>query len=142
MGRAALSDINCVTLSGRVTRDAEARVVGSTYACSFGLAVGDYRRGATDAQGNVTNEYTNFVDCTVLGDRAERLAPHIARGRQVMVRGRLHWRCWESEGQRRSKLDVTVDDIVFGAPPKAQAARQEAPAPAPAAGIYDDEIPF
>lgn len=152
----AMSDVNVAAISGRVTRDAEVAAAGATMAAKFSVAVADYKKGAVNAAGEVTNEYTNFVDCTLFGDRAERLAPYITKGRQVFVRGRLHWSSWEKDGQRRSKLDVTVDDIVFGAQPKGDGGEavqrpayqapqnaQQAQAQAQAYGeVYDEEIPF
>ncbi len=156
-----MSDINDVTLSGRLTRDAELRQTAmGTAVAAFGLAVEDYRKGATDNSGKVTNAYTNYLDCSMFGERAEKVAPYLTKGRQLFVRGKVHWSSWEKDGQRHSKVDVTVDDLVLGSQPKGQqdqqAQRQQPQAEyspqlqvavnqamaQPAPVIYDDETPF
>ena len=158
-----MSDINSVALTGRITRDAEVRqTAGGSVVVTAGLAVADYRKDAVGADGRVTNEYANFFDLTMFGDRYSKLAPYITKGRQVTVQGRLHWSSWEKDGERRSKVDVTVLDLVLGQQPKgqedgkpafqapqnAQQARAQAQAygqsvTAPAAPeVYDEEIPF
>lgn len=60
--------------------------------------------------------------------------------------GKLRYSTWEREGQRRSKLDLIVEDIVFMA--QRQDAAQPAAAPAPQAPMppvvdaFDEDIPF
>ena len=90
----------------------------------------------------------------------------------VSIEGKLRWSQWERDGQKRSKLEVIVDELEFmssrnsnggapsyggdpyggqsySAPAPAYSAPAPAPAPAPAApvidassSVYDDDIPF
>ena len=105
----------------------------------------------------------------MFGTRAEKLAQYLTKGTKVTVEGKLHYSSWERDGQRRSKLDVTVDEIEFmsrqsaeqGNPPyvsdrqQAPAHRDAVQAPAAvqnavnqafsrnsAAAVYDEDIPF
>ena len=103
--------INVVNISGNLTRDPELRrTAGGTAVLGFGVAVNDRRR---NQQTGEWEDYPNFVDCTMFGTRAERLAGMMARGTKVCVLGRLRYTGWEKDGQKRSKIEVVVDDIEF-----------------------------
>ena len=104
--------INRVMISGNLTRDAELRTTPSgTSILSFGVAVNDRRRNANGEW----EDYANFIDCTMFGRRAEALAQYLVKGVKVAIEGRLHYSSWEDRntGQRRSKVDVTVDELEF-----------------------------
>ena len=111
--------INRVCISGNLTRDPEIRsTAGGTSVMGFGVAVNERRR---NAQTGEWEDYPNFVDCTLFGKRAEALERYLSKGSKVAIEGKLRWSQWESDGQRRSKLEVVVD---------AQA------------DLYDEDIPF
>ena len=151
--------INRVNISGNLTRDPELRATASgTQVLSFGVAVNDRRR---NPQTGEWEDYPNFVDCTMFGTRAEAVSRYLSKGSKVAIEGKLRYSSWERDGQRRSKLEVIVDEIEFlsrnagsrgGAPmqqsaPQAQAMPvQQAPAPVATpvvdASVYDEDIPF
>ena len=110
--------INRVTLSGNLTRDPEIRSTQSGMnILNFGMAVNDRRRN------NATGEwedYANFVDCVLFGARAEWLSRDLHKGKKVFVEGKLRYSSWERDGQRRSKLEVVVDEIDYERPPRQQ----------------------
>lgn len=103
--------INKVMLTGNLTRDPELKSsITGTAILSFGIAVNERRKN------NSTGEWEdipNFVDCTMFGKRAEAVARFISKGSKVAIEGKLHYSSWERDGQRRSKLDVIVDEIEF-----------------------------
>ena len=102
--------INKVMISGNLTRDAEKRTTPSgTSILNFGVAVNDRRRNANGEW----EDYANFIDCTMFGRRADALEQYLVKGTKVAIEGKLHYSSWEDRntGQRRSKLDVTVDEI-------------------------------
>ena len=104
--------INKVVLSGNLTRDAELRSTsGGTAILSFGVAVNDRRKN----QRGEWEDYPNFIDCTMFGRRAEALAQYLVKGTKVAIEGRLHYSSWEDRNGsgKRSKLDVTVDEVEF-----------------------------
>lgn len=104
--------INKVMITGNLTRDAELRTTPSgTSILNFGVAVNDRRRN----QNGEWEDYANFIDCTMFGRRAESLQNYLKKGLKVAIEGRLHYSSWEDRntGQRRSKVDVTVDEIEF-----------------------------
>ena len=146
--------INRVMISGNLTRDAEIRSTQSGMAIlGFGVAVNDRRK---NQQTGEWEDYPNFVDCTMFGTRAEKLANYIAKGSKVAIEGKLRYSSWERDGEHRSKLDVIVDEIEFmsrrdeqggavistptSAPVRPAAPRQTAPVDA--AEVYDEDIPF
>lgn len=101
--------INRVVLSGNLTRDPELRTTaGGTPIMSFGLAVNDRRK---NSQTGEWEDYANFVDCTLFGNRATGLAPLLSKGTKVTLEGKLRWSQWEKDGQKRSKIEVVVDNI-------------------------------
>ena len=95
----------------------------------------------------------------MFGARAESLSRYLSKGTKVSVEGKLRWSQWEREGQKRSKLEVIVDELEFMSSRNSDsssygggyAAPAAAPAPAPAAvppvvdassSVYDEDIPF
>lgn len=99
--------VNTVAISGNLTRDPEMR--GGT-ALAFGVAVNERRR---NPQTQEWEDYPNYIDCVVFGNRAEALERILHKGMKVSVQGRLRWSQWEREGQKRSKIEVIVDEIEF-----------------------------
>lgn len=120
--------INRVTISGNLTRDAELRQTqGGTSVLSIPVAVNDRRR---NPQTNEWEDHANFVDCVLFGRRAEALAPKLLKGTKVAIEGKLRYSSWERDGQRRSKLEVMVDEVELMSPKG-----QQAP-------VYDEDVPF
>ena len=101
--------INRVMLSGNITRDPEVRMTASgTPVLAFGLAVNDRRR---NPQTGEWEDCPNFIECTMFGTRAESVSKHMAKCDKIAVDGKLRFSQWEKEGQRRTKLEVIVEDI-------------------------------
>ncbi len=149
--------INRVIISGNLTRDPELRATaGGMQVMSLGVAVNDRRK---NQQTGEWEDCPNFVDCTMFGTRAESLARFLSKGTKVAVEGKLRWSQWERDGQKRSKLEVVVDDLEFMSsrqqpmqqhspqpqqqPQQYAQQQQYAPQPYPQqASVYDEAIPF
>lgn len=149
--------INRVIISGNLTRDPELRSTASGLpVLGFGVAVNDRRR---NQQTGEWEDYPNFIDCTMFGARADSLSRYLSKGTKVTIEGKLRWSQWERDGQKRSKIEVIVDELEFmssrnagngggyaaggqmgGAP--ATYAAPAAPAINAASSVYDDDIPF
>jgi single-strand DNA-binding protein len=105
-----MSDLNSVTLVGRLTRDPEVRhTAGGMAIVNLGIAVNGRQKDASGQWG----EKANFFDIKLFGDRFERLAQHLEKGRRVGIQGRLEWSSWESDGQRRSKVEIVANELQF-----------------------------
>ena len=156
--------INHVSITGNLTRDPELRsTAGGTAVMSFGIAVNDRRK---NQQTGEWEDCPNFIDCTMFGARAQSVSRFLSKGSKVAIEGKLRWSQWERDGQKRSKIEVIVDEIefmsrqqgqlgselVYAAAAPAQAAQPMQPMqqqfggmPAPqqaAPSIYNDDIPF
>ena len=106
--------INKVVISGNLTRDSELRSTQSgRNILTFGVAVNDRWR---NSQTGEWEDYANFVDCVLFGNRADFLSRVLHKGTKVMVEGRLRYSSWERDGQRRSKIEIVVDDVDFFSP--------------------------
>ena len=102
-----MSNINTVTISGRLTRDPELRYLNNGNAvANFAVAVNGW---------NGTEETVSYFDCTCFGKRAEAVAQHRHQGDAVIVNGRLSQNRWEADGQKRSRIEIVADQVEFGA---------------------------
>lgn len=128
--------INSVTISGNLTRDIELRATPSGYPVGgFSVAVNERRK----QQDGSWEDYPNYFDCTLLGDRAQKLQQYLAKGTKVTVSGKLRQRRWNDKetGKARSAVEIVVDGLEFmsrrdeGAQQAPQAYAPQAYAPAP-----------
>jgi single-strand DNA-binding protein len=150
-------DINTVTVSGNLTREPEVRNLPSgTAVCSLRIAHNDRYK---DASGEWA-ERSAYFDVTVWGGLGQWMGNNLSKGQKVVVSGRLNWREWESEGQKRQAVDITAFSVVpivrdgAGGQSNGYAARSDVPAdmsdfqprqPATVgggSGPADDDIPF
>jgi single-strand DNA-binding protein len=105
------ASLNKVFLMGNLTRDPELRYVPSgTAVANFTLAV---NRPYKDSSGE-KKEDVSFIRIVVWGKMAEICGEYLAKGRPVLVEGRLKSRSWEDQsGQKRSALDVVAMNVQF-----------------------------
>lgn len=158
-----MASFNKVILMGNLTRDPEVRYTNSgTAVTEVGLAV---NRTWFDKQANERREEVTFVDVTLWGRTAEVAGEYLAKGRGVLIEGRLQLDQWDDKetGQKRSKLKVVGDNMTMlpggggggggaprsgGVPAQASAAPTQDGAPAQSGfepsggGAPVDEVPF
>jgi single-strand DNA-binding protein len=98
--------INQVILMGRLTRDPEQRTTttGKTIA-SFSIAVD--RGGSEDA--------ADFFNVTAWEKLGELVMQYLAKGRRVLVQGRLRQDTWDDKetGKKQSRIEVVATDVTF-----------------------------
>lgn len=104
--------INKATITGNITRDPELRQTqGGTSVLTIGVAVNDRRK---NQQTGEWEDYPSFIDCTIFGNRATGVAPHLEKGMKVAIEGKLNQSRWQAEdGTNRSKIEIIVDEIEF-----------------------------
>ena len=149
-----MASFNRVILVGNLTRDPEVRYIPSgTAVCELGLAV---NRSWFDKQSNSRKEETTFVDVTLWGRTAEIAGEYLAKGRQVLIEGRLQLDTWDDKetGKKRSKLRVVGEQMTMlggreggSGPGAGGGGRTSAPAQDPAEAYYDSDdgggdVPF
>lgn len=161
----ASRSVNKVILLGHLGRDAETRYTPAGVPVSnFTLAT---NRRWKDQQTGEWKEETDWHNIVVW--KAENLAPHLQKGKQIYVEGRLQTRSWEDkDGNKRYTTEViaetaslillggrpeqgggSVDDVSHGPPPGPRTTRTAA-APSSSSGapdaptqeISDDDVPF
>lgn len=133
--------INNVSISGNLTRDIEVRTTSSGMAIgSLSVAVNERRK-----QGDEWVDYPNYIDCKLFGRRCDSLAQYLTKGTKVAITGKLHQSRWEKDGQKRSRIEVNIDDIdLCGSPRKREEDISDYSAPdfEPDTSVYDEDIPF
>ena len=103
--------LNVCTIMGRLTRDPELRRTGS------GVAVASFRIAVDrDFQPKDGGERkADFIDCVAWRQTGEFISKYFAKGRMIVVDGRLEMRDWtDKEGNKRISAEVIVDNAYFG----------------------------
>lgn len=106
-----MASYNRIVLVGNLTRDPQLSYTpANTAVCKFGIAT---NRTFRDRDGN-SREEVCFVDCTLFGRGGEVFQQYMAKGRTVLVEGRLQFQQWSTpEGDKRSKHEVIVENFTF-----------------------------
>jgi single-strand DNA-binding protein len=140
-----MQDVNSITLVGRLTRDPELRSTAS------GLTVASLRLAYTQSRKSASGQWEEepgFIDVSVFGNQADVVGKFLAKGRQIVVQGRLDFRQWANpEGQQRSATQIVANQVQFiGGQENGQTQRASNPVAAQSnpsnAPADDDSIPF
>jgi single-strand DNA-binding protein len=98
--------LNHITIMGRLTRDPELRRTGSgTAVCSFTVA----------CDRDFGEKETDFIECVAWRQTGEFVSNHFAKGKMIVVSGRLQIRKWtDKDGNKRQTAEVNADNVYFG----------------------------
>lgn len=133
--------LNKVFLYGNLTRDPELKALPSgAQLASFGLAT---NRTYKDKNGQ-KQEATEFHNIVAFGRPAELIAQYMKKGRPLFVEGRLQTRSWESEGTKKYRTEIVVDNFQFGDGGRGGPSTGSQPSPEATAGAAEqaDEIKY
>lgn len=119
------------TVAGHLGRDAEYKVTpGGTGVLNFTIASNTRKK-----EGDSWVDATDWVSCTLWGDRGEKLAQYLTKGSGIVVRGALTVREYQKrDGSPGYSLELRADDVqLMGkasgeSQGQSQARRQSAPA--------------
>ncbi len=141
--------MNKVILIGNLGGDAELKMTPS------GQALARFSVATTETWKNPQGEKqskTEWHNIVVWGKQAEIAEKYLRKGKQVMIEGRIQYREYTDQaGVKKTACDIRCDNFVMlgrmdegGPRPRASAHGDidEPLPPAPAAGGYDDDIPF
>ena len=136
-----MASYNKIIMLGYLTRDPELSYLPSqTPVVEFGMAT-NYKYN--------DKEEVCFVDCRCFGKRAEAIEKYFAKGRPILIEGRLTFDQWEAQdGSKRSKHRITVDTFTFVDSGKdngagnGRQANAEPPASVPQSLPEDFDVPF
>ncbi len=139
--------VNIAIVSGNLGRDPEVRFTQSGRAvANFSIATNESWVG----QDGNRQERTEWHNIVVWGKQAESCGQYLAKGRQVLVHGRIQTRKWtDQNGQDRYTTEIVAQRVQFlgggGGTRASQDAQDQgfgdAPSSFPSPPI-DDDIPF
>lgn len=101
--------LNHITIMGRIGTDIELRRTGNGVAvASFTVACDrDFKSGG--------EKETDWIDCVAWRQTGEFIQKYFAKGRVIVVSGRLQVRSWEDkDGKKRKTSEIVVDNAYFG----------------------------
>lgn len=148
-----MANLNKVMLIGRLTRDPEVRTFSNGgKVANFGFAVNNRRKNPSTG---AWEDEPVFIDMAVFnrgenGRQADLAEQSLRKGHQVFIEGHLKLDQWtDKDGQKRSKLNVVIDNFQFleprseggmggsrGAPPARRSMGAE-----PTASNYEEHAP-
>jgi single-strand DNA-binding protein len=100
------ADTNVVALVGRLTADAESKVIGENTVHNFRLAFTTrYKNGGE------WEDKSNYIGVSLWG--SPKLSEYLVKGKQVALRGELEYREWEKDGNKRSVIELRARDVQF-----------------------------
>jgi len=101
--------LNQATLLGNLTKDPELRTTPNGMSvCTFSLAL--------NRSYKVNDQWTeavDYIDVVVWNKLAEAVSGNVTKGNPILVNGRLQSRNFESQGQKRNKVEVVAQDIIL-----------------------------
>jgi single-strand DNA-binding protein len=123
--------INNVSLTGRLTKDAELRYTSNGNAvANFTLAVN--RKFKSEGQPEA-----DFINCVIWNKAAETLVNFTGKGSLIGVEGNIQTRSWEGEdGKNRYVTEVYVNNFIFLESKKETEEEEKAPSKQPAKQGY------
>lgn len=104
-----MEDINVVSVTGRVTRNAECKYTNSGTATLTVSIANNRRRKVNDTW----QDDTSYFDIQMWGKMAESLAPKLTKGTQLSVQGTLRQDRWEQDGESRTRILIVAEKVVL-----------------------------
>ncbi len=105
-------NLNKAFVLGRLTNDPDSRVLPSgSPVTNFSVAT---NRIWNNKEGEKQEE-TQFHNIVVFGRLADIASRYLAKGRMVLVEGRIQTRSWEgSDGNKRYRTEIIAENIQLG----------------------------
>ncbi len=132
-----MASLNRVIVLGNLGQDPELRRTQSGSAvCTLSVATTDYR----STQEGQKQEFTEWHRIVVWNKQAENCAKYLAKGRTVMVEGRLQTRSWDDkQGQKRYTTEIIAQNVQFVGGQRDSSRPAEYDAPAAQEPNYGDQ---
>ena len=78
-----------------------------------GTPVATLRLAVNSGKNRNGEKETLFIDSVVFGKTAENCDKYLKKGDPVLIEGKLRERKWESEGEKKSKMEIFVENVRF-----------------------------
>jgi single-strand DNA-binding protein len=99
--------MNNVVLKGRLVADPELRQTASGIAVvSFTIAIDKYT-------GKDGEKSADFIGCNAWRGTAEFISKYFTKGQEILIRGQIHNKNWESNGVKHFSYEVTAENAEF-----------------------------
>lgn len=137
-----MASYNKVVLLGNVTRTPDVRNLpgSATVVATTGIATNRRYKDKDEVM---------FIDIVVYGKLAETMGMYVTKGTPLLVEGRLTFRQWEQDGQKRSKHEIIVESfqMIGGRKDKADfddgmVSKDDLKMPNDDSMIRDEDVPF
>jgi len=136
-----MAGVNKAILIGRLGADPEMRYTADgTAVCKFSLATS---RKFTTKDGQ-KQEKTEWHRIVVWRKLAEICGQYLAKGKQVMIEGRIEYGSYEKDGVKQYTTEIVAENMQMlgGSGPGDRAPEPEPPFGPPSGGTPEDDIPF
>jgi len=118
----------------RLTKDPQTRAAGQVTVTEFSVA---HNRKFKE------KEETSFFDCECWSKQGEIIAEYLSKGRKIYIEGRLKQDTWETDGQRRSKVLLVVENFEFvDSNPETNNVKSSDTTKSKVVVEEDDDVPF
>ncbi|MBI2344885.1 single-stranded DNA-binding protein [Candidatus Dependentiae bacterium] len=106
-----MAGYNRIIMVGNLTKDPDYKQLGNGQVCRLSIAS---NRSFKNRQTGMLVQEVCYVDVDVWGPQAETCRQYLAKGRAVLVEGRLKLDTWQdAQGANRSKHSIAADRVVF-----------------------------
>ena len=106
--------LNHISIMGRIVNDLELKTTpNGVDVISFAIACDrDYTNG---------DKHTDFIDCVAWRGTAQFISKYFAKGRMIIIAGKLQTRPWtDKDGNKRKAVEIVADNAYFGDSKKAE----------------------
>lgn len=105
-----MTDVNSLTVIGRITRDLDENSFGytnnGTARANVSIAVNRSRKN-----GDQWVDEVSYFDVAIWGKTAENLKPYLTKGAQIGVSGYLKQDRWEKDGKKNSRVSIVAEIV-------------------------------
>lgn len=100
--------MNKAIIEGNLVRDPELKKAnnGKSF-INFTLAVSDDYK---NQKGELVKQ-TDFVNCTAWGTTAEVIAKYTAKGKPLLIEGKIKTRTYDKNGEKKYSTEVSVSEL-------------------------------
>ena len=117
-----MTDLNNLSLVGRLTKDAELTIKGTKSIAKFSIAVNRERKTADGKYESVPS----YFDLAVFDKYAEKITAYLKKGTLIAITGHVVQDRWEKDGQKHSQVRIVVDQLELLSSAKSQETDQSA----------------
>ena len=107
-----MQNTNVVLIVGRLTADPKISITSAGQKkTNYAIAVNEYTKKGEP-------EKVSFFDVEAWGAQVDVIEKYLAKGKKILIRGRIQQQRWEKDGQKRSRVMIQQEGMEFLDAPK------------------------